>query len=102
MRHPRTSGYDASRSDQLLRISEVTRILACSRPTVYRLIEEGALTPIYLDRRPRFDPADLERLVEERRGRRNTIVQAKDGKCAAVENIEQRIDGDAQETEPTI
>lgn len=43
------------------------RLLACSRSTVYRLIDEGSLRPIYFDRRPRFDPEDVAAFIESRK-----------------------------------
>jgi hypothetical protein len=41
--------------------------LRCSRNTVYRLIWSEALHPVYLDDRPRFRAADVEKLLLERR-----------------------------------
>jgi hypothetical protein len=38
-----------------------------SRRGVYALVERGLLVPIYLDRRPRFNVAEVQALVESRR-----------------------------------
>jgi len=64
-----TPGYENPRTSRepLLDVAEVRRWLGVSRSSVYRLLDAGALTPIYLDSRPRFDPADVERLIESRR-----------------------------------
>jgi predicted DNA-binding transcriptional regulator AlpA len=72
MRVPLTQAYDQRQSEPapLLRVADLQRVLACSRPTVYRLIREGALKPVYLDRRPRFEPKQVRELIESRRGRR--------------------------------
>jgi predicted DNA-binding transcriptional regulator AlpA len=53
----------------LLRVDDVLTRLAISRRTLYRLIAAGRLIPIYLDRRPRFDAADVAALIENARSR---------------------------------
>ena len=63
-------GYDESRLEPLLRVADVVTWLSISRRTLYRLIAAGELTPVYIDSYPRFEPVDVDRLVQERRGRR--------------------------------
>lgn len=65
-----TTGYEGDRSGPpLLGVPEVLRRLRISRSTLYRLLAVGALEPVYLDRRPRFVPADVEQLIESRKAR---------------------------------
>lgn len=52
---------------QLLRRTEVARLLGCSKVTVDRLVRAGALPVIRIDRMPRFLPEDVEALICSRR-----------------------------------
>jgi excisionase family DNA binding protein len=61
-----TAGYAEGR--RLLLVPEVARRLGCSRSTVYRLLADGHLQPVYIDSRPRFEAEDIEELVAVRRG----------------------------------
>lgn len=64
---PRTREYEQARLAPHLRVRDVQRILACSRRTVYRLIAEGQLRPLYVDSRPLFDPHDVRLLLDSRK-----------------------------------
>jgi hypothetical protein len=48
-----------------MQLEETARALAMSRRGVYNLIRRGLLRPVYIDRRPRFDAADLAALIEQ-------------------------------------
>jgi excisionase family DNA binding protein len=65
-----TQGYSPGRSDTeaLLTVAELAVCLNTSRSTIYRLIREGALRPIYFDDRPRFLAEDVWGFVRSRRG----------------------------------
>jgi predicted DNA-binding transcriptional regulator AlpA len=42
--------------------------LQMSRSSVWRLIKRGELTPVYLNRQPRFLTADVEDMISRNRG----------------------------------
>lgn len=48
-------------------IPETARLLAVSRPTVYRLISDGELSPIRLRSHLRVSEVDVRALIERRR-----------------------------------
>jgi excisionase family DNA binding protein len=48
---------------QLFTVQETMAMLSVSRPQVYKLIHQGRLKPVYLDKRPRFPLEQLEELV---------------------------------------
>lgn len=54
---------------ELLTVGEVLDHYKLSRSSLYRIVAAGLLEPVYLDSRPRFDVRDVQRLIEERRGR---------------------------------
>jgi predicted site-specific integrase-resolvase len=66
--------YPAVRPEALLRAHEATAWLRCSRRTLRRLVLAGDITPIYIDALPRFDPADVRQLIEQRRRRKEGSV----------------------------
>jgi len=49
----------------LLTFAEATAYLRVSRPTIYRLIESGQITPIRLRRRVLFAESALEELIRK-------------------------------------
>lgn len=72
MANPRAEGYGEARpvmGDPLVTVDGAIRWLGCSRRTLYRLIDDGALVPVYIDRRPRFKSSSLQELIESRQGR---------------------------------
>jgi predicted DNA-binding transcriptional regulator AlpA len=52
----------------LLTIRDVMAWLQMSRSSVWRLIKRGELTPVYLNRQPRFLTADVEDMISRNRG----------------------------------
>jgi excisionase family DNA binding protein len=70
MEQKRTQGYPSRRPDSeaLLTLADLAVYLNTSRSTIYRLIREGSLQPIYFDDRPRFAPGDVSAFVRSRRG----------------------------------
>ncbi len=65
MSHHTPEGYAASRTDRLLTVDEMADLLHVSRPTLYRLIRIGALSPVRIGRRFRFEPAEIRRYLDE-------------------------------------
>jgi len=53
--------------EALLTITDVARLLVVSRAKVYELISAGALVPIRVGERARFDPADVRAYLERQR-----------------------------------
>lgn len=49
-----------------LTVSDAARYMNCSRWTVYRLIQDGALKPLKVGSRLRFRPSDLDAYMEGR------------------------------------
>ncbi len=66
MTHPQGYGGGTTSSERLLTVDDLRSRLRISRTGVYRLIRSNALSPIYLDDRPRFRVEDIERLIDER------------------------------------
>ena len=69
MAWPRTgsgleTGSIASRSEPLLRPSDVARLLACSSKTVYAWAASGYLPSVRLGRLVRFKAGDVRQFVE--------------------------------------
>lgn len=52
---------------RLLSKKQVREILNCSLRQLNRWIAEGVLPIVWLDRRPRFDPRDIEALAQKRK-----------------------------------
>ena len=52
---------------ELLTVADLQKSLLVSRSTIYRLIREGALRPLYFDDRPRFLVTDVRDFVESSR-----------------------------------
>jgi excisionase family DNA binding protein len=63
--------YEPARTDtplpQLMTVPQVAEHLAVSRATIYRLVEDGLLTPIRVRDRIRLDRGDVRELIERRR-----------------------------------
>ncbi|MGA8594476.1 MAG: helix-turn-helix domain-containing protein [Bryobacteraceae bacterium] len=55
---------------RLLDMDATCEYLGVSEDGVYRLVAEGKLTPVSLDRRKRFDIRELDKLIEEAKGHR--------------------------------
>jgi predicted DNA-binding transcriptional regulator AlpA len=53
--------------EPLLSVRDLCLWLSVSRAGVYRLIRHGDLSPIYIDRRPRFAAGDVEAFIDSRR-----------------------------------
>jgi excisionase family DNA binding protein len=79
-----SQGYGASRSDSsgdleaLLTIDSLARLLRVSRPTIYRLIQSGDLTPVQVGARKRFQPDDIRRFLENGYSRRVPLRSEKE------------------------
>ena len=58
------TGSPASRSEPLLRPSEVARLLSCSNKTVYAWAASGYLPSVRLGRLVRFRAGDVRQFVE--------------------------------------
>ena len=54
--------------EPLLTIRAVCEMLGVSKPTLYRLINAGHLVPIRIGLSPRFEPNELRRYIDQRRG----------------------------------
>lgn len=52
---------------RLLNKKQVREILNCSLRQLDRWIADGVLPIVWLDRRPRFDPRDIEALAQKRK-----------------------------------
>lgn len=66
------AGSPTSRSEPLLRPSEVARLLACSTKTVYSWAGSGYLPSVRLGRLVRFRGGDVSRFVEAHAGNPQT------------------------------
>jgi predicted DNA-binding transcriptional regulator AlpA len=55
---------------ELLSRAQVQEILSISRQSLWRLVKQGALPAVYLDRRPRFLTEDVWQFVRSRRSTR--------------------------------
>jgi len=53
--------------EALLTINDVARLLVVSRAKVYELMSTGALVPIRVGERARFDPADVRAYLKRHR-----------------------------------
>jgi excisionase family DNA binding protein len=56
-------GYAEARSERLLRVDEVAKVLAISERSVHRLVDDGAIAVVRIGRSVRFDPADVHDFV---------------------------------------
>jgi excisionase family DNA binding protein len=52
----------------LVKVREAARLLGVSERQLFNLTAAGELRPIYLGRAKRYDPADLRRFVDQRKG----------------------------------
>jgi excisionase family DNA binding protein len=66
MNHLATTNYAVDRTAQepLLSIKAVASWLGVSRPTIYRLVDAGALHPVRVGERLRFYPADVRAYLD--------------------------------------
>ena len=55
---------------RVLDLDQVAEYLGASEDTIHRMVAEGRLAPVRFDRRLRFDVRDLDRLIEEAKGRK--------------------------------
>jgi excisionase family DNA binding protein len=69
MSHSKREHYDSPRLAPLLTISDVARVLAVDRSTVFRLLRTGDLEAVRVGRRRRVRSEDIERLIEAGRER---------------------------------
>ena len=78
MEQTRAKAYGGDTTDmpELLTVADLQRSLRVSRSTIYRLIREGALRPLYFDDRPRFLVADVRDFVESRRQSEHAVTAA--------------------------
>jgi len=51
----------------MLTVRELCAILAVSKQTLYRLINDGELVPTRVSRSPRFAPSEVRRYLENAR-----------------------------------
>jgi excisionase family DNA binding protein len=58
------SNHGATALQPYMTVSDAARYMNCSRWTVYRLIQAGALKPLKVGSRLRFRVADLDAYVE--------------------------------------
>jgi excisionase family DNA binding protein len=65
--HSLTPADDVAALAPLLSINEVARLLGISRATVYELMRDGALVPIRVGERARFEPADIRAYLDRQR-----------------------------------
>ena len=52
--------------DKLLKASDVAQILSISRALSYRLLQQGEIPVVRINRSVRVRPADLERFIQKR------------------------------------
>jgi excisionase family DNA binding protein len=73
MEHKSKQGYSPepteTETEPLLTVGDLAIYLNASRSTIYRLIREGSLRPIYFDDRPRFLPQDVLAFVQSHQNR---------------------------------
>lgn len=55
--------------ERLLTIKEAMKYLKVGKNTIYKLIHEGKLKPVKIGKRTLLDKADLDRLIEESKGK---------------------------------
>lgn len=55
--------------ERLLTIKEAMKYLKIGRTTLYKLIKEGKIKPVKIGKRTLIDKADLDRLIEESKGK---------------------------------
>ncbi len=53
----------------MLTVKEATQYLKISKVTLYKLIKEGKIKPVKIGKRTLIDKNDLDRLIEESKGR---------------------------------
>jgi excisionase family DNA binding protein len=68
MAHTGTRPDTGGQTDSLLTIADLAVYLNTSRSTIYRLIRQGSLRPIYFNDRPRFLAEDVWEFVQSRKG----------------------------------
>jgi predicted DNA-binding transcriptional regulator AlpA len=59
--------YPERKTEPLLSAAQLGEWLGVSRATIGRLMRSGAIAPIYLDSRPRFDPEEIRQFIAARR-----------------------------------
>jgi len=59
--------YESTRPG-LLSVNQVATLLGVSRPSIYRMVRRGELRPYRVGERLRFDPMEIEALLEASRG----------------------------------
>jgi excisionase family DNA binding protein len=62
-----SSSLKRTELEPLLTVAAVCEVLGVSKPTLYRLIHAGELTPIRVGQRARFEPAELRAYLERHR-----------------------------------
>ena len=55
--------------ERLLTVKEATQYLKISKVTLYKLIKQGKIKPVKIGKRTLIDKNDLDRLIEESKGR---------------------------------
>jgi len=55
--------------ERLLTVKEALKYLKVGRTTLYKLIKEGKIKPVKIGKRTLIDKNDLDRLIEESKGR---------------------------------
>jgi putative molybdopterin biosynthesis protein len=66
MRTHEVTGYGGDRSP-LLSINDLAQQLKVSRAAVYRMVRRGELRPYRVGKRLRFDPVEIDELLERSR-----------------------------------
>jgi excisionase family DNA binding protein len=87
-----TPPNDVTALAPLLTINQVAQLLGVSRPTVYELIRDGALVPIRVRERARFDPRDIEAYLAAQRESGPEMREA-DGLPAPQPPADENVDG---------
>ncbi len=53
--------------EKLITVNEALDVLRISRPTLYRLINEGSLKPVHIGKRTLLEEKELQRFINEAR-----------------------------------
>ena len=61
------NGFELARDEQLLKASDIARVLNISRAMAYRLIQQGALPVVRINHAVRVKPSDLAEYVQRAR-----------------------------------